>query len=526
MRELITIQVGQCGLQMGTQFWQLALQEHSAHLRQQQKLTGQTSAAPLFDASMSSFFRNVDPRTGSDVVEAIQPYTRQPVAAPIQSLRARCVLVDMEERVLNTIHSASGGNAALSELFDAQESIRSVSGSGNNWAHGHVGYGAEYGDAILESVRHQSELSDSLQAFFLMHSLGGGTGSGLGTRITQMLADEFPDVYRFTTAVFPSLANDDVVTSPYNAILSLDQLAQHSDAVLALDNQALINICNRHSQQQAKSAQQSGSGSAAVPLYDASSAVHDPSIAHPFAAMNQLCGHVLTSLTCSMRFTGSLNVDLNEISQNLVPFPRLHFLIPHLAPMTRILQHHSAMQDESQGKKSSLARQSMHAPVSAAVASKSIDSMYKDLASPHTCLLNANPAAHTYLSCGLFSRGALSITDVNRNLTQLRRMQRMLSWNSEGYKIGLCSVPIDARHVPYSVLSLVNNTAISENMSQLYDKFGVLYRRRAHLHHYEEFIQREEIGQAGEAVHELCLDYRACEESQHDEPIEDEVVDE
>ena len=29
----------------------------------------------------------------------------------------------------------------------------------------------------------------------------------------------------------------------------------------------------------------------------------------------------------------SLNVDLNEITMNLVPFPKLHFLIPSLAPL-------------------------------------------------------------------------------------------------------------------------------------------------------------------------------------------------
>ena len=42
-----------------------------------------------------------------------------------------------------------------------------------------------------------------------------GTGSGLGTSVLNLLADEYPDVYRFTTAVYPS-ADDDVITSPYN----------------------------------------------------------------------------------------------------------------------------------------------------------------------------------------------------------------------------------------------------------------------------------------------------------------------
>ena len=34
-----------------------------------------------------------------------------------------------------------------------------------------------------------------------------------------------------------------------------------------------------------------------------------------------------------MRFEGVLNVDLNEITMNLVPFPRLHFLVSSLAPL-------------------------------------------------------------------------------------------------------------------------------------------------------------------------------------------------
>ncbi len=34
-----------------------------------------------------------------------------------------------------------------------------------------------------------------------------------------------------------------------------------------------------------------------------------------------------------MRFEGSLNVDLNEITMNLVPFPRMHFLLPSVSPL-------------------------------------------------------------------------------------------------------------------------------------------------------------------------------------------------
>ena len=38
-------------------------------------------------------------------------------------------------------------------------------------------------------------------------------------------------------------------------------------------------------------------------------------------------------MTASLRFEGELNVDLNEFQTNLVPFPRLHFMITSMAPV-------------------------------------------------------------------------------------------------------------------------------------------------------------------------------------------------
>ncbi len=56
-------------------------------------------------------------------------------------------------------------------------------------------------------------------------------------------------VFRFTASVFPS-EDDDVVTSPYNALLSLARLVEHADCVLPLENQALMDIVERaHSAQ-------------------------------------------------------------------------------------------------------------------------------------------------------------------------------------------------------------------------------------------------------------------------------------
>lgn len=116
----------------------------------------------------SSFFRNVDPQ--------FEEPAEIPVGdgkEPIKALRARAVCVDMEEGVI----SGLANRPMLGELFDHRQFITDVSGSGNNWAHGHMYYGPQYRDAIAESVRRTAEFCDSLQSFFLIHSLGGNNVS-------------------------------------------------------------------------------------------------------------------------------------------------------------------------------------------------------------------------------------------------------------------------------------------------------------------------------------------------------------
>ena len=63
-----------------------------------------------------------------------------------------------------------------------------------------------------------------------------GTGSGLGTRVLNILEEEFPEVCRIVTSVYPS-AEDDVITSPYNSVLAMRELTEHADCVLPVENQ-------------------------------------------------------------------------------------------------------------------------------------------------------------------------------------------------------------------------------------------------------------------------------------------------
>lgn len=53
-----------------------------------------------------------------------------------------------------------------------------------------------------------------------------------------------------------------------------------------------------------------------------------------FVVNRSISLNVLTSFCfSSARFEGSLNMDLNEIAINMVPFPRLHYLVSSLTPL-------------------------------------------------------------------------------------------------------------------------------------------------------------------------------------------------
>jgi tubulin gamma len=75
-----------------------------------------------------------------------------------------------------------------------------------------------------------------------MHSIAGGTGSGLGSFILERLNDKFPKKLIQTYSVFPNAQEGDVVVQPYNSLLTLKRLINHADSVVVLDNGALARI--------------------------------------------------------------------------------------------------------------------------------------------------------------------------------------------------------------------------------------------------------------------------------------------
>ncbi|XP_071100417.1 tubulin epsilon chain-like isoform X1 [Haliotis cracherodii] len=475
MTQSIVIQVGQCGNQIGCRFWDLALREHAA-----------VNKTGMYDEPLSSFFRNVDSRYDdtSDI----------PVGdgkGKIRSLKARAVLVDMEEGVVSELTKGP-----LREVFDYQQLITDVSGCGNNWAVGHKMYGVQYREQLSETIRRAAEYCDCLQCFFVLHSMGGGTGSGVGTSILNLLEEEYPDVYRFVTAVYPSV-EDDVITSPYNSVLAMRELTEHADCVLPVENQALVEIVNKISQ--AVPSMKTGkrtysttgvkSGSA---ITSSQGGVTSPAEEKPFDGMNNLVANLLLNMTSSARFEGSLNVDLNEITMNLVPFPKLHYLVSSQSPLY-------AMSDVS-------------------LPPRRLDQMFSDAFSRDHQLLRADPKHSLYLACALMVRGNAEISDIRRNIDRLKPNLKFIHWNQEGWKTGLCSVPPVGQ--PYSLLTLANNTCVRHTFSDLKDRFVKLYKRKAHIHHYTQIdgMETTDFAESLESLNTVITEYSSLETHMNNPP--------
>merc|ERR1712178_570640 len=144
-----------------------------------------------------------------------------------------------------------------------------------------------------------------LQGFLVFNSVGGGTGSGLGALLLERLSVDYGKKSKLGFCIYPSPQVSTAVVEPYNATLATHSLLEHTDVAVMLDNEALYDICRR--------------------CLD----IERPT----YTNLNRLEAQVISSLTASLRFDGALNVDVTEFQTNLVPYPRIHFMVSSYAPV-------------------------------------------------------------------------------------------------------------------------------------------------------------------------------------------------
>jgi len=269
----------------------------------------------------------------------------------------RSVLVDLEPGTMDSVRGSPYG-----DLFRPDNFVYGQSGAGNNWAKGHYTEGAELVDHVLDVVRMEAEGSDCLQGFQLAHSLGGGTGSGMGTLLISKIREEYPDRMMNTFSVVPSPKVSDTVVEPYNCTLSIHQLVENTDATFVIDNEALYDICFRTLK------------------------LNNPT----YGDLNHLVSLAMSGITTSFRFPGQLNADLRKLATNLVPFPRLHFFTPGIAPLS--------------SRRSETYR------------NLSVNELTTQVFDAKNMMTACNPAKGKYLTAAVVYRGRMSVRDVDEQI--------------------------------------------------------------------------------------------------------------
>ena len=111
----------------------------------------------------------------------------------------RALYVDLEPNVIDEVRTGKYKN-----LFHPEQLINGKEDAANNYARGHYTDGRELLDDIHDRVRKIADQCDGLQGFLFTHSLGGGTGSGLGSLLLEQFSNDYGKKAKLEFAVYPS----------------------------------------------------------------------------------------------------------------------------------------------------------------------------------------------------------------------------------------------------------------------------------------------------------------------------------
>lgn len=449
--EIITIQVGQCGNQVGKYFWSQLCKEHGIDVDGQNRVPEDGNTARSDDTS--PFFKQNDR----------DRYT------------PRAIMLDLEPSAVQDVENSFPG------FFDSRNTWISPeeSGAGNSWSKGYD-HGFAQQEEFLNMIDKEIDATENFEGFQIIHSVAGGTGSGLGSNLLEAISDRYQKKFLASYSVFPS-DESEVVIQPYNTILTMRRLAENSDASIVFDNNALLNLTTR--------------------------VFRDPYTS--YIHTNQLISAAMSSITNSIRFPGYMYNSLPSIFSTLVPTPELHFLTAGFTPFTS---------DYVVGGKE--------------FKSNTAYDVLLDLFDDSNLLVTRQTDGPIYFNIYCSLIGQVEQSDVLKAISRAQQRLNFAPWSSSSLHVNVGRrspyMPQPTKHSYVNGLMLSNTSAINSLFKGTCKMFDKIFSKGAFLNTFKDgrMFQNgwDEFTESREVVQNVVEEYLAAEQENYlDEVlIEDE----
>lgn len=483
--ETITLQAGQCGNQVGLEYWNQLASEHGIlpdgsptpypHLGDQPEFNGSNSSTKNQREDRPELFFTISD-TGK--------YT------------PRSILVDLEPSVINkatnTLPMFNPRNIHLSKMGN---------GAANNWQRGYS-YGLQYEEELMELIDRECDKCENLSNFQLIHSVAGGTGSGMGSLLLELLSDRYGTKKLInTSSIFPSNEKtSDVVVQPYNTVLTLKRLIEYSDSSLVFDNDCLNTIENS--------------------LFGVSQLLSESVLNNnnnAFEGTNKLISYVMASMSNPIRFPSYMYSSHESILSSLVPTPELKFLTASIAPFADLSAFNKV------ATKYNFTNMNEYDLIL-----ELLDDKYK---------MNRIGTENKYISMMTYLIGQnFNQTDIRKGVLRAQKRVEFVPWTSSsinvvnGKKSPFLLQKQQNNHRNLNGLLISNNTSIIQVFSRILKQYDLLAKREAYINYYTESKDADErirvldmFNDCKESVLSVIEEYRNCQSMSY---LEDDIIDE